>query len=172
MQKFIRFILLAQIIFLTGCFDKRIEDTPEMRKSLAMKICEITFSSGYFDAIRTQAINGSMDLIASEMRNEIGRELTQSEYKKVSEAFAIAFDETAPKNVWIIPMAELYEKYFDSNELNEILKFYNTEVGKKTLRTSGIMVSEGAQVGEKLMKSKEKEIDERFQKELAKQFGK
>ena len=61
MQKFIRFILLAQIIFIAGCFDKKIEDTPEMRKSLAMKICDITFSSGYFDAIRTQAINGSMD---------------------------------------------------------------------------------------------------------------
>jgi len=40
----------------------------------------------------------------------------------------------------IIP---LYDKYFTQNDINEMLRFYQTPTGKKALETLGPMMSEG-----------------------------
>lgn len=162
--------VMLSIFVLSGCTEKPIEDTPQQRKVLATEMAQLALSSGGFDALRTQAVDGAMQVFAPTMQVQIGRELTQSEYIKYRRAIEKAFDEVFPSSVWISPMADLYAKHFDSNELNEVLNFYRTQIGMKTLRTMGTLAKEGAQMGVKLMESKEEEFGKVFEREVGKAF--
>ena len=171
MRSNIYFIVVLSAFFLSGCIEKAVEDTPQQRKVLATEMAQLALGGGSFDALRAQAIDGGMRVFAPKMQIEIGRELTQSEYEKCHRAFEKAFDEVLPNSVWVSPMADLYAKHFDSNELFEVLKFYRTQIGIKTLRTMGTLATEGAQMGVKLVESKEEEFGKVFERELGKALG-
>lgn len=159
-------VLCATII--SGCAEKPIDDSPQQRKILATEISQLTLSDGGFDTLRTQAIESAMQVFSPTMQAQIGRELTQSEYEKFRKAFEKAFDEVLPSKVWLSPTADLYAKHFDSNELNEILIFYRTPIGRKSLRTMNTLAIEGAQMGIELMESKEEEFGRVFEREVQK----
>lgn len=171
MHSRISLIVVILVFSLSGCIEKPLEDTPQLRKVLATEMAQLALSGGSFAAIRSQAVEGGMQVFAPKMQVEIGRELTQSEYEKCRRAFEKAFDEVLPNDVWVSPTADLYAKHFDSNELNDVLKFYRTPIGTKTLRTMGVLATEGAQMGIKLVASKEEEFGKVFGRELGKSLG-
>jgi hypothetical protein len=55
-------------------------------------------------------------------------------------------------------------------EMRELAAFYRTRLGGKALRLSGVLVSEGAAAGERLVNSREREFAERFGAEFAREF--
>ena len=58
-------------------------------------------------------------------------------------------------------------KHFSDGEMRELLAFYRTPLGAKALKLSGILTREGAEAGERLVKSREKAFSERFASEFA-----
>ena len=46
-------------------------------------------------------------------------------------------------------MAKLYMAEFSESELNELIKFYQTPVGKKTLQKMPALMAKGAEIGQK-----------------------
>lgn len=59
-------------------------------------------------------------------------------------------------------MAAIYEKHFTNEELEELLIFYQTPLGKKTLLTMPEVMQEGMQVGQKFAAKNQ----EKFQNEV------
>jgi hypothetical protein len=78
--------------------------------------------------------------------------------------------EVAPQQEWENLYASLISRHFSGAEMRELADFYHTPLGAKALRLSGVMVTEGAAAGERLMKAREKEFGARFGAEFSREF--
>jgi len=63
-------------------------------------------------------------------------------------------------------MAKIYAKYYTAQDLEELVKFYKTDLGKKTLETLPKISSEGRSLGINRMREHQKELQEIVQKAL------
>ena len=63
-------------------------------------------------------------------------------------------------------MAKIYAKYYTAKDLEELVKFYKTDLGKKTLETLPKISAEGRSLGINRMKKHQKELQEIVQKAL------
>ena len=63
-------------------------------------------------------------------------------------------------------MAKIYAKYYTAKDLEELVKFYKTELGKKTLATLPKISAEGRSLGINRMREHQKELQEIVQKAL------
>ena len=63
----------------------------------------------------------------------------------------------------------LYHKYYTGAEVKEMIRFYSTPLGKKTIETMPAIMSEGFQIGQKWGQSLGPEIQARVQARLKKE---
>lgn len=61
-------------------------------------------------------------------------------------------------------------RHFSRDEMRDLAAFYPTPLGAEALRLSGVLVTEGAAAGERLMKSREREFGEGFGAEFSREF--
>jgi hypothetical protein len=66
-------------------------------------------------------------------------------------------------------MIPLYHKYFTDAEVKEMIRFYSTPLGKKTIETMPALLSEGFEVGQKWGQSLGPTIQDRVQARLKKE---
>ena len=78
--------------------------------------------------------------------------------------------EAAPKPEWEMLYGTLIARHFSRDEMRDLAAFYRTPLGAKALRLSGVLVTEGAAAGERLMKSREREFGEGFGAEFSREF--
>ncbi|MEE8188392.1 MAG: DUF2059 domain-containing protein [Kiloniellales bacterium] len=64
----------------------------------------------------------------------------------MEEEFLNAFDESLPE--FIGGMVAIYDKYFTIGEINELLAFYRTELGRKTIKVMPQLLTESMSFGE------------------------
>ncbi len=64
-------------------------------------------------------------------------------------------------------MAKIYAKYYSAKDLEELTKFYMTDLGKKTLALLPKISQEGRALGMKKIVSNQKELQDIVQKALA-----
>lgn len=159
------------VLLMPGCSEKRLEDTPEQRKVLALEFARLSLNSGSMNAYRTMAIDSAMQVFAPTAQIKLGRELTQSEYQKCRSAMETAFDEVFPNEFLEMPAAKIIAEQFDSEELKALLKFQRSPLGMKMLRTEGVMASELHRVIPKLMENKKEEFQNTIGREFGKLFG-
>ncbi len=67
----------------------------------------------------------------------------------------VDFDVIAPK------LADLYMKEFTEEELNEIMKFYDTPLGKKLLAKLPVLMQQGAVIGQSVLQSKQGDLQKK-----------
>ncbi|MBI2159945.1 MAG: DUF2059 domain-containing protein [Candidatus Rokubacteria bacterium] len=67
--------------------------------------------------------------------------------------------------------ATLIARHFSRDEMRDLAAFYRAPLGAKAIRLSGVLVTEGAVAGERLMKSREREFGERFGAEFSREFS-
>jgi hypothetical protein len=160
-------ILILFTLVMSGCIDSKVQDTPSKRKALAAEVAQLMLSSGGFDALMEQAVDQAMQVFAANMHTELGRELSHSEYEKFRKAFSESFEETFPAQTWESPFSDLYAKHFNSDDLTKLLAFYETEAGAKFLRAQHVLTKDGAEMGVKLIESKEEEFSKLFSQKVA-----
>lgn len=61
-------------------------------------------------------------------------------------------------------MIRLYQKHFSEAEVQEMVKFYKTPVGKKLARMQPVLFKEGAQIGQNRMMSRQEELQKLLSK--------
>ncbi len=86
--------------------------------------------------------------------------------RKVEQAADEFMIETFTNGDVMMKVAALYAQKFTEDELNELIAFYDTEVGKKLLAEQGNLMAEGAKIGEE---AAQKNLP-KFQAKLAKIF--
>lgn len=166
------FLGILAILCVSSCRWDKTEDTPQQRKVLALEIVHLVFGNGVFDEIMSQSVEQGMQVMVPNMQIGMGRELTQSEYVKAKRAFEKAFLQTFPQKLWEEPMAEMYTKHFTSDDLQVVLEFYKTPTGITFLKKQATLTSEGAQIGIKLVESRQEEFSKTFENEIEKEFSK
>ena len=61
---------------------------------------------------------------------------------------------------------EVYKKHYTQDELNELITFYSTPIGKKSAELQGKLTQEGAIAGEQIMQKYQPLLAEKLQKIL------
>ena len=64
---------------------------------------------------------------------------------------------------------QIYVEEFSENELKDIIRFYKTPTGRKTIEKLPVLMSKGAQVGMANVKSHMPELKARLEEEIKKQ---
>ncbi len=65
-------------------------------------------------------------------------------------------------------MVKLYSKHFTHKEIKSLIKFYKTDLGKKTITTMPILIQEGFQMGREWGESLQPEFEVRLKARLEK----
>jgi hypothetical protein len=162
------FIVAIFSLTLVGCLKTTVEDSPTLRKTLGNELAHMAFSSGLFDVMINQGVEQGSQAVAVNMHRHLGRELTKSEYDKMKFAFREAFLQTYPVSEWEAPVADLYGKHLNAQELTEIIAFYKTPIGKRALELQGLMATEGEKMGIRIVEKKKDQFGDAFVKEIEK----
>ncbi|MDR2874573.1 MAG: DUF2059 domain-containing protein [Methylobacillus sp.] len=149
-----------------------VTDTSEKHMALATETAHLILATGGYDMLMDTGTAQGMQVFAANMHGQLGRDLTQEEYAMYEKAFSDSFRETFPAEMWEAPLAEVYAKHFDNNDLAGLLAFYKTPLGEKLLRTQGALSKEGAEMGVKLVEGKQAEFVRAFTEKLSKAHAK
>jgi hypothetical protein len=146
---------LKNITLLAVCFLFTVSARAEEKASPAMKLIDaINFAATAKKSAATMMEPMIQQLKASGLPDE-----AIAEFKEASDRFlAKTFDDPAT----IVELAKVYEKHFTNKEIEELLVFYQTPVGKKTLVTLPDVMQESMQVGQMFAAKNQEE----FQKEI------
>lgn len=70
-------------------------------------------------------------------------------YPDIPQEFWNGFKDESNANDIVNLLIPIYSKHFEEKEIDELLKFYNTPVGKKLVEKQSLIISESQQVGAK-----------------------
>jgi hypothetical protein len=172
MQKY-KLILFIPFLFLLSCASPQ----PSARLSLAQAkvnaedLARKEFSYGTFAAVMDQAADTSLLTMRPALEKELDRELTHSENDKLKDMIHELLNEVYPEDLWIEEFSKIYTRYFTAEEIDSILKFYDTGPGRKMLELSSTLMSEGERAGLRLFESKKDIFSKRFIEEFTKVFA-
>ena len=172
-QQIVHFLKAPHFVFLfalllIGCQQKTVEDNPERRMALATEMSHIILSNGAFDAITNLQLEQSAQLFAAGSLSDTGHEMTQSEYQKLKSVLSESFSKIFPIEVWGQPFSTLYAKYFSADELDQLVRFYKSPAGLKSLQIQNTLTTEGVQIGQRLYESKKEEFRKVFAENASK----
>lgn len=111
---------------------------------------ELIEMAGSFDAMRT-AFKGAIEPMFDQMKQQGAPEAAITEIRQVvNDWFAseIKWEEMQPK------ITELYMQEFTESELRDIITFYQTPTGKKTLEKLPIILQKSMRIGQEYFQSK------------------
>jgi hypothetical protein len=103
----------------------------------AMELASLVFSAGQFDLLVTQAGKAGTVPMKAALEWRLGRQLTEDESRRLSEVFLRTFKDTFPQSEYEAHFAGLFVRYYSAEDLKELVAFYRTPLGLKTLRFSG-----------------------------------
>ena len=110
------------------------------------------FSVGMEPLLQSMKQNGAPDEAIAEMKAALQDWMTTE----------FSWDDLKPQ------LLELYVREFTEGELTEILAFYHTPTGKKTLAKFPTLIAEGAKIGQAYAATKQASLVERVNKVVAK----
>lgn len=114
-------------------------DASEKQKSI-LQLFEMTGVS----KMMTQMAIGSFDATISNLQKQ-QRKMTSEQLKVVREVFTQTFQENSPS--LLAQVAISYEKTFSKKEIDDLISFYQTPTGAKSLRVMPQLMQEGIQLG-------------------------
>jgi hypothetical protein len=91
---------------------------------------------------------------------------------EVREAADRFFDQTLNDPQMNVEVAKIYQNNFTAAEIEQLLAFYKTPLGRKTLETLPKVMTESSQVGQKLAVKHQAEFQKEMQGIMAKYAGK
>jgi hypothetical protein len=140
-------------------------ESPEARE-----LASLTFSSDRFDLFLTQAARVGTFPIKAALEGRLGRQLTEDESRRLSEVFLRIFKDTIHQSEVEAHFAGLFVRYYSAEELKELVAFYRTPLGLKTLRFSSFTAAESNAWFHQVTATRKREFAERFNAEFAREF--
>lgn len=140
-------------------------ESPEARD-----LASLIFSSGQFDLLVTQAARAGTVPMKAALEWRLGRQLTEDESRRLSEVFLRTFKDTFPQSEYEAHFADLFVRYYSAEDLKELVAFYRTPLGLKTLRFSAITMMETRAWVHQVIAARQREFAERFRAEFVREF--
>jgi len=140
-------------------------ESPEARE-----LASLTFASGQFDLLLTQAARVGTLPVKAALEGRLGRRLTEDESRRVSEILLRIFKDMFPQSVYEAHFADLFVRYYSPEELKELVAIYRTPLGLKMLRFPTITATENSAWVHQMIAARQREFAERFNAEFAREF--
>ncbi|HTG66792.1 MAG TPA: DUF2059 domain-containing protein [Flavobacterium sp.] len=135
-----------------------------MKKSLLiLSFCILTFSANAQNSTKTEKIKQLLELTGSgklgiQMMNQMMNSFKNS-YSKVNEQFWEDFKSEINANDIENMILPIYDKYYTESDIDQLITFYNSPIGKKMINTMPLVMQEsisagqnwGRQIGEKVL---------------------
>ena len=135
-----------------------------MKKSLLiLSFCILTFSANAQNSTKTEKIKQLLELTGSgklgiQMMNQMMSSFKNS-YSKVNEQFWEDFKSEINANDIENMILPIYDKYYTESDIDQLITFYNSPIGKKMINTMPLVMQEsisagqnwGRQIGEKVL---------------------
>jgi len=110
-----------------GCANDPDRAAEEVRRlRTARKLARVEFTNGGFDAALERATDGRLGSLGSVLEKELGRELTRRQKDKLLDLFRRVLLQVHPPEVWEEALLKVYVKHLSLDEMESILKFYET----------------------------------------------
>lgn len=135
--------------------------TPESHRKAAKDV--ITVISAPEDL--TQSVSQALTPFLNQLKRKGMPDKLRTDVRRAFMAWIredIVWEEMVP------PMIDLYVEEFTEDELNQILAFYQTPVGRKMIKKFPTLFASGAKIGQDYAKSKQADLLQRIQPIISK----
>jgi len=133
----------------------------------ARELAQMALSDKTFDAVVDNSVSA---LVRLWLANAADVKMSEDEEAKVAAKMTVvirrAFLDIYPRSDWIDALAPIYSENLTTEDMSELIRFYNTPVGSKALLMTGKMITEGGKAGEALIASKVAEFRRRVQEDF------
>jgi len=147
-----------------------IADSPEAREEKARAIVRLEIENGGLDERLDRGAELARAYSLDALKLELGRELTVDEQQAVLEIMRSVLGEYLTAEAWEGLLTEVYAGNFTAAELQEILAFFESPAGRKTLDLSDQLSAEIDEQADAMFEGRIDEFANRVDEELAKRF--
>jgi hypothetical protein len=144
---------------------------PNQAQARESELARIVMPQGLWDDLMNHGTNAMIAIGKEILESQLKRGLSSAELEKLKSASRRTVTEILPKKLVEHAAVSIYVKHFSTAELDAIIAFYNTPLGKKLQELMPELAREGDQLGQETFVSHEKELMDRFQQEISKEFG-
>jgi hypothetical protein len=159
------------IVLAAGCTAQQGSATASASaEEAAEKIATLAVELGAYDLALDSGSALAWEASADALTLELGRELTEDERATVKRIFNTVLGEFLTADLWKRSVTKVYAKHFTAAELDAMVAFYDSPVGRKTLQLEGQLADA---VDTELEEALDGEIDafiERIDQSLAAEF--
>jgi len=172
MQKY-KLIIFIPCLILIACASTQ----PSARLSIAQTkvaaedLARKEYSYGTFTTLIDEASDQFLLTMRPILEKELERELTYKENDSLKDILRDLINEVYPVELWVEEISKIYIRYFTAQEIESILKFYETGPGKRMLELGPILRSEGGEAGIQIYNSRQDRFTKRFVEEFTKAFS-
>jgi hypothetical protein len=167
-----RCMLLALPLALTlGCVAEQgntvASQTPE---EVARKLAALAVELGGYDRTLDRGAELAWGSSAEALALELGRELSEEGQKRVRDILRAALGEFLTTETWSDGVTRVYAKHFTAAELDAMVEFYESPVGRKVLQLEDTLIEEFDGELEVVLDGKLDELVARIDEALAEAF--
>ncbi len=156
-------ILLVSVIPARG-------DSDQASVSPYRELVKVMFTSGLFDVGLSRASKADTSAVRAQLEKQLGRQLTEDEVGRLQRLVTRVLLEVFPQSFWQDTYADMLSKHVSVKDARELLAFYGTPLGQKTLRLAALLTAEAGDASQRVLKARENEFRQRFIAEFQKEF--
>lgn len=148
----------------------QIENTPEMREQMALRVVRLEIESGDLEQRLDQGADLAQAYSLDTLRLGLGRELTDQELERVHEIMRSVLGEFLTVEIWERILTEVYVEQFTASEMSTIADFFESPAGSKILRMSARLSEEIDAKTDAIFEGQMQAFVDRIDQELGKAF--
>jgi hypothetical protein len=145
-------------------------DSPEKRSEIAGELARLSLELGSLNRALDSGADWAWDASAETLEVELGRPLTEEEQAKVRATLRAVLAEFLTAALWQETISRVYAEHFTAAELESILTFYRSPVGRKVLQREAVVQQDVDGGLEGPLEERLEEFIDRVDEELAKAF--
>ncbi len=134
------------------------------------ELVKVVFTSGMFDVGLSRASKADTSAVRAQLEKQLGRPLTDDEGGRLQKLVTRVLLEVFPQSFWEDTYADMLPKHISVENARELLAFYRTPLGQKTLRLAVLLTAEADDASQRVLKARETEFRQRFIAEFQKAF--
>jgi hypothetical protein len=158
-------------VLVTGCSaTQQVPDSPENRAERAGELAALAVELGAHEQVLDRGVESAWGPSLETLQLELGRTLTEDEQAGVRKILRSVLAEFLTTELWQENIAAVYAEHFTATELQSLLEFYDSPLGRKTLELDETLSQEFDDSLDVALDPRVDEFIARVDEELAKAF--
>jgi hypothetical protein len=145
-------------------------DSGQASMSPYRELVKVMFTSGLFDVGLSRASKADTGALRAQLEQHLGRPLTDDETGRLQRMVTRVLLEVFPQSFWEDTYVDMLSKHVSVKDARELLAFYGTPLGQKTLRLAAMLTAEADEASQRVLKARENEFRQRFGAEFQREF--